>query len=318
MSSEALLWRRLSSELEERIEEFAGVAGVCLRDLATGEELSARGDEAFPTASTIKIAVLAHVLERGERGVLDLDERVEVTTSVHVPGSGVLAHLDGAVAMTGRDLATLMIVSSDNTAANLCIEWATFAGVNEMLERLGFTRTRLARKMLDEAAVAAGDENLSSPVDMVGFLAMVHRGAALHEGVTDRDAGCSTRVASGASLRYGVAPLEPDGTSAGPGLSPAVCAEVLRILRKPKDGYLALGLPPGVVVANKAGATSLVRNDAGIVLLAKRPYALCVMTSYGTQGPAAQERFLGELAGTVHRYMTTLDLAGPWGQGVAY
>lgn len=277
--SEQLFWDQLAGELEARVAGFPGVAGVCVRDLTSDRQFGVRAEELFPTASTIKMHILAHLLERAERGEVDLDAKICIGSAQHVPESGVLAYLDDEVLLSKRDVASLMIIVSDNTATNLCIDWATFEGTAEMLDRLGLSRTRLVRKMQDFAAMSRGDENLSTPAEIVKFLSLLHRADNLSEGV---------------------------------------CAETLRLLRKrkPKRGYLAPAMPENVPLANKPGGMDRVRNDAGIVFLERRPYAICIMTKYGTTTHVDQEQELIKIAEVVFRYFDVLDRVSPWGLGL--
>lgn len=275
--SEAQVWQSLARNLEARADGFSGSAGISLLDLNGSEEISVNADESFPTASTIKIAILVHLLELGEGGALDLSERVLVDASHRVPGSGVLNYFEDPVELTMRDVAVLMINTSDNVATNLCIDWATYDGTNEMLRRLGLERTTLRRKMQDHEAVRRGDENVATPSEVVRLLRCLF---------------------------------------AGEGLSSWVCSEALRILRKPKRGMFQPGLPEDVEMANKPGAMSRVRNDAAIVFLPRRPYALCVMSAWGPDDRIAHERLLSGVAEVVHERMTTLDVTSRYGQGL--
>ena len=63
-----------------------------------------------------------------------------------------------------------MIIVSDNTATNLCIDMAGIEGTNALLRDLGLTATTLRRKMQDKAAVARNDENVSTPVECITML----------------------------------------------------------------------------------------------------------------------------------------------------
>jgi len=276
-SNEKALWERLSGMLDEKLCSFPGLAGLCLRDLNSGEEIQIRADQQSPSASTIKMHILAHLLELSEAGKLDWFERLKIDGTVSVPGSGVLAYFDDPVELTVRDIATLMIIVSDNTATNLCIDWATIDGVNDMLGRLGLSNTVLRRKMQDHDSVREGNENLSTPADVVRFLDMLY---------------------------------------SGQGLSSSVCEETLRILRKPKRGYMGPGLPEDIVLASKPGGMDKVRNDAGIVYQKRRPYALCIMTAYGLGDRRLGEQLIADTTNFIHGYMAMLDRSGPWGQGV--
>lgn len=276
-SNEKALWEHLSGLLAEKLSVFPGLAGLCLRDLRSGEEIHVRADQQYPTASTIKMHILAHLVELSEAGKLDWFARVKVDSSLSVPGGGVLTYLDDPVELTVRDIATLMIIVSDDTATNLCIDWATIDGVNGMLSRLGLTKTALHRKMVDYDSVREGSENLSTPAEVVQFLGMLY---------------------------------------SGQGLSPSVCDETLRILKKPKRSYMGSGLPQDVLIANKPGGLDKVRNDAGIVYQQRRPYALCIMTTYGVGDRRTGENLIADTTNFVHEYMAMLDRSSPWGVGV--
>lgn len=275
--SEQQVWQWLTRNLKERLADFPGSAGLALLDLQGSNRVEVNAGDVFPTASTIKIAILAHLLERAEEGAVDLDRRVTVDHSHRVRGSGVLAYFDDPVELTVRDIAVLMIDVSDNTATNLCIEWAGMDGINHMLRRIGLTQTTLRRVMQDDAAIAHSDENVATPAELVELLRKLW---------------------------------------AGQGLSRFVCEETLRILRKPKHGFIAPALPEEFELANKPGAIGRVRNDAGIVYLPRRPYALAVMTARGPEDRLSQERFIIEIASTVHERLSTLDATNRFGQAL--
>lgn len=275
--SDSLLWEHLSAELQHRVSLFPGVAGLVVCESAGEHRVTINAEEIFPAASTIKIPILAQLFRKAEAGELDLDQRITIGAGIRVGGSGVLAYMDDVDALSIRDLATLMIIASDNTATNLCIELATYEGTNAMLRGLGLQQTTLRRKMQDHTAVLRGDENVATPGELARFLDILDRRAML---------------------------------------SAYVCDETLRVLKKPKKGYLLPGLPEDVVLANKPGGMDRVRNDAGIVYLTRRPYIIAVMTKYGPSDRTQQELFIADIARITHGYITTLDITNRYGQGV--
>lgn len=269
-----LLWQRLETELQRLIANFPGVAGVALQELTTGLTLGINADEVFPTASTIKIHVLVQLLTRAEAGELDLQQRIAVQPEGHVLGSGVLAYLDGPVALTLRDLAILMIIASDNTATNLCIDAAGLAETNGLIQRLGLSQTRLQRKMMDHLAAVREQENIATPNELVRLFALLHAG-------------------------------QP---------SPWVAQQTLAILKKPKHGFIDRALPPTVTVANKPGWVDGVMCDAALVDLPRRPYLVALMTKHSLVGALEQEQFLFTLAQTIHTHLVNLDGSNRYGR----
>ena len=274
--SNALLWQRLEERVTRKIRKFPGVAGAAVKDLNSGQTLSINGDEVFPTASTIKIHILTQLLARAERGELDLDQPMRITSDMHVPGSGVLASMERGVELTVLDVAVLMIIVSDNTATNLCIDMAGIDGTNALVRDLGLRNTALRRKMQDKAAVARNDENVSTPVECVAMLEHLQAGRP----------------------------------------SPRVAEQCLAILKKAKVSPLAQVVPNGIPLANKPGGMDRVRCDAGIVYLPNRPYAIAVMTKFALGTLNQQDRFIVDVARTVHQTMLALDTTNEFGLGV--
>ena len=91
----------------------------------------------FPTASTIKTAVMLEAHHQAAEGRLPLDATYTLEESDKVGGSGVLNGLRDGLTLTGADLMHLMIVLSDNTATNMLIERLGTARVNARLDSYG-------------------------------------------------------------------------------------------------------------------------------------------------------------------------------------
>jgi beta-lactamase class A len=151
--------------LRESLEELTGEhAAVVVRSLAGGDAVELRADHPFTAASLIKLPILATALDSG----LPLGARLPVRPAV--PGSGVLAYLADVEDMSVRDLLTLMIAVSDNTATNLLIDRIGMDQVNAWCARLGLTATVLARRMMDAEARERGQENRMSAADVASVL----------------------------------------------------------------------------------------------------------------------------------------------------
>ncbi|HHX28951.1 MAG TPA: serine hydrolase [Firmicutes bacterium] len=236
-----ILWSKLAGELNDACQE-TGVMGYSLMDLKTGRQASFRAEVLFPTASTIKIAILLGLAIRVDRGDIGWSDRVAVEDKDKVGGSGVLGHFSHKAELAVRDVAALMISLSDNTATNICIDLATMDFVNETMRSLGLENTKLRRKMMDFEAAKRGDENVSTPGELASLVAKIQE----RDGVTER-----------------------------------VAEDVLSVLTLPKGGPFTLGLPEGVKRANKPGGLGNLSVDAGIIYpTPDRPFALAVCGSF--------------------------------------
>ena len=259
------LHKKLQAELERAAEQFDGVMGIAVKDLGGAEAFTVNADTVFPQASSIKIPVLIELYRQSQTGTVKLDERVEIKQALKAGGSGVLQHFgDGGSALTLRDLAVLMIVLSDNTATNILIDRVGMEKVNGMLAHHGLRQTRLQRRMLDTEAQRAGRENLSTPLEMVWLLGLLHQGKLLNQQNT---------------------------------------AAAIEILSYPKNTPLRRGVPGNVRLANKPGGLTGVSCDSGIVYLEGRPYAISVMTTFGPASDSdAGAAALGEVSKRVFEY----------------
>lgn len=250
----------LRRTLEGIIQPYEGTVGISIQDLATGETLSIRGDEKFPSASLIKVSVLVALLDEVRRGTLRLDDPLTMIARDRVGGSGVLQHLHGGLQLTVEDAARLMIVISDNTATNLLLDKVPMRAVWAKMDSLGLPATRIHSKT---------------------FLR-------------------STSVAMDSSVRYGLGVTTPDETvrlfallHRGRAVSPALDSLALSILRQNEDwNKLVRWLPDGASAAHKTGDVDQSRNDCGILYGPDASVALCVMTrenrdtSYAPDNPA--------------------------------
>src|SRR5947207_2209600 len=150
-------------DLVETISRLAadsgGTVAVSAVHLPTGRRLDREPGRSFPSASVIKVPILAALYAEAEAGRLSWQEPVTLAETAKVPGSGVLRELHEGIELTLRDLAHLMIVVSDNTATNLLINRIGTERVNSLLAGLGYETTRLGRRMYDFAARDRGLEN---------------------------------------------------------------------------------------------------------------------------------------------------------------
>jgi beta-lactamase class A len=273
-----LLWQKLQEQLRTVDQQLDGVMGLAVKDLTSGEEFFINADEVMPQASSIKIAVLANLYLQAQQGKLNLGEPYTVRQEDLVPGSDIMLGLTPSVTrLTLRDLATMMIAVSDNSATNILIGRVGMDNVNAMLEGLGLHATRLRRKMMDLKAAGEGRENVSTPREMMTLLEIIYHGKLLDKQMTE---------------------------------------DFFKMLGTHKESSLLKALPDDAVAANKPGELEAVRNDSGIVFVKNRPYVLCVMTAYlkdEHEGSAA----IRKIAGLTYSYFDRLARASDYGRVVS-
>ncbi len=153
--------------LEQRLAAMAaenpGDYGIAALDLSTGQTISLNGHEAFPMASTMKIAVAAAYLAQVDLGQRSLDDRIA-----------------GATALSLMDA---MITRSDNRATDLLISMLGGpATVDSWLRTHGLTDIRVDRtiaQLLSARRDLWDVRDSSTPTAMVGLLRVIDGDTAL-------------------------------------------------------------------------------------------------------------------------------------------
>jgi beta-lactamase class A len=155
--------RFLETNLNSIANSSPGNIGIAALDLRTGELVAVHGDEPFPMASTVKIAVAANYLAQVEFGRRSLDERIG--------------------GRTASQLMHAMITRSDNHATDLLIR--NLGGPNriqEWLEQRNVTGMRIDRNIA-ELLAARRDlwdvRDSSTPKAMVELLRRLDNGTLL-------------------------------------------------------------------------------------------------------------------------------------------
>jgi len=279
-----VLWDKMGLQIKGIEQNLDGVMGVAIEDLTSGQTFLLHQDEIFPQASTIKITVLAELYhqaqqsESGATGKARLTDMYTVQTQDLVQDSDIMGGLTPSVTrLTNRDLATMMVAVSDNSAANVLIDRVGMKNVNALLDSLGLTHTRLQRKMMDLKAAGEGRENLSTPREMMILLEDIYRGKVLNEN--------STR-------------------------------DFWKMLGTHKQSTIARDLPDGVQIADKPGELEGVRNDCGVVFAPKRPYIICVMTSY-LRNEREGEQAISRVSAAAYSMFDRLGRASEYGRVVS-
>jgi beta-lactamase class A len=236
------LEERLLARIRAVEQSLDGVLGVAALDLTTGRVISYRGEVTFPQASAIKIPILIELYRAQRAGQIRFEQQLTLTEKDLVGGSGRLQDRlkSGPVTLTVRELARAMIEWSDNLATNQLIGLVGLERVNRTLEEMGFRRTRLQRRMMDAAAAARDEENISTPLEMARLLERLYRGQAVDQ---------------------------------------AASKEMLDLMKLVKADFRRV-VPADIEVASKPGDLPGVFCESGIIFLPKRPFVLAVASTF--------------------------------------
>jgi beta-lactamase class A len=226
--------------IKRLIDKNKGDIAVAFKNLKTNSSMLINEEIIFPSASTIKLVILSALMNAVSKGQMKLEQTIILLDVHKCGGDGILKELKENHKFTLYEIAKLMIILSDNTAANILIDLLSMEKINEMAEELGMKSTKLNRRMMDSEAAKLGRENVTTAKDLCHILELIYRGKVISKEYS--------------KIMLGI------------------------LLKQQLGGRLNLYLSEDVVIAHKTGDLDKVEHDVGIVYNYPNDYILCVLT----------------------------------------
>jgi beta-lactamase class A len=294
----------VSQKIEAITEKLVGRIGVAAQEIGSMERITVNGDENFVMASTYKVAIAVALLDRIDKGELQLSDLIDIQQETMVTGDGAIAvnFVHPGIKLSVANLIEPMITLSDNTATDACLKLAGGPeAVTKVLRNIGITDLRvdrytseilrdfyglpdkayssvLAKALAQDPALAAKQpvrnlkfeqEDLrdqSSPNAMLELLLAIDSGKVLSEKSSEFLLDVMSRTRTGAGRLKGL-------------------------------------LPKGTPVAHKTGTIGGVANDVGFITLPDgRRFALVVYTKSSTTPEADRDQAIAEVARTLYDF----------------
>ena len=181
----------LEQQLSSLVANKSADVGIYALDLKTGENISVKGDVAFPMASTVKVAVAALYLAQVDHGRRSLDDTI----------SGVSA----------RTLINRMMIHSDNRATDMLI--ADLGGprtLDNWIRENGVTGLRVDRtiaQLLADKRDLWDHRDSATPHAMVYLLSKIYRAELIKPESRNYLLDVMSRCQTGKNRMKGLLPL---------------------------------------------------------------------------------------------------------------
>ena len=231
-------WKK---EIEKIISQVEGKVCVNFYDLNKNNGFSINGDKKVLSASMIKLLILAELMKKIFENKFSLSDTVMMANFMKIGGDGVLKELNTGHHFTLKELATLMIIVSDNQATNILIDFLGMENINQLGKELDLKETFLGRKMMDAEARKKGYDNYTCADDISLLLKLIYQ-----EKLINKEAS-------------------------------QLMLDIL--LRQQQGERLQRYLPSDIKIAHKCGDLDNLENDGGIIWLGDRAYILVVLTN---------------------------------------
>lgn len=237
--------RDLKPKLDQVATAFQGELGYWVKDLSTGEEIGLRADSRFPSASTIKVAVMVEAFRQIEAGKLSYTDKLKVPEKRN--DSMWLSFVKPHLELNIEGLVHLMITVSDNTATVMLANRLGVESIESTMNSFGLTDTACTinvpqtNQRLVRLRQIFANMGVTTPKQMGSLLELIYRRKAA---------------------------------------SPEACERMLRIMGQQYwDDFLESTVPPEIKTFGKVGALQRSRSSVCLVL-APRPYIVAVYTDY--------------------------------------
>lgn len=238
----------LGKLIQPLVDAHEGKVAVAIKHLPTGEKFEYQADTPMPTASLIKLPLMVATYQAVEEGKLTLDQMIELKEEDKVPGSGILTpHFSPGTKLSLHDAIRLMIAYSDNTATNLVVDQVGLPATAEMMDKLDCPNTKLHSKVYRRDTSIFPERSKQFGLGSTSAADMVRLLGAINEGKL---------------------------------VSQQACQQMREHLYECTDRDMcARGLPAGAKFAQKTGAVSAVRTNAGLIEGPSGAIAICVLTA---------------------------------------
>lgn len=135
--------QRLEASLVRITRSSNASWGIYVKCLETGEEVAIDADRQMDTMSTIKIPLMVEAFEQVKAGRFKLADTYALQKDDLLPGTGILRSLDPGAVISVKDLITLMIIVSDNSATDVLYRMVGGPeAVTRRMQALGLESTR--------------------------------------------------------------------------------------------------------------------------------------------------------------------------------
>lgn len=195
----------LKAEIEELPNTYPGLTPkVFYIDVDTGNYVSVGGQESIAAASTIKLPILLAFFQAIDEGRLDRNQTMAIAPEQIAEGSGEMQLSPPGTQFTALEVATRMIVNSDNTATNMMIDLMGGSAVlNERFKAYGLEETQLTSPLPDLEGT-----NTTSSRDLVHTLLLISQGDGLTMQSRDRILNILNRTYNKSLIPFGMVERE--------------------------------------------------------------------------------------------------------------
>jgi len=247
---------KLAKDINVMAKNLPGRVSFVIKDLRTGVCIKQNADELFPSASLVKVPLMACVYKAAEDGLLSLDEKLILKRSHRVEGGKKLRYCRIGTKLEITRLIELMIDESNNIATNMLTERLGLDYINDTFKQFGLKKTNFDRYIMDLKARNRGIDNWTTAEEITELLEKIYSRKLVNSKASE---------------------------------------QMLEILMKQEiRDRIPKWLPKDIQIANKTGYLRQTCHDAGIVFSVNGDFIVCVLT-HGVKKTKLAKNFIREV-----------------------
>jgi len=256
-------WAEMTAALLTMSDSYRGHVGIYLMDLQTGKTWEYNPDRLFPSASLIKVPIMASVFEKIKLGAITMDTRLKLTRRDRVGGSGSLKWVRNGTSLSVMEIIYKMITESDNTATRMLIDYVGMDYLSRTFRELGLVNTNISQEGMSLASGHVANDNFTTAREMAMLMEKIYGGELVNREASE---------------------------------------EMLEVLKHNKShNRLRKGLPMGWEIGHKTGLLRKSCHDVGIVFSPRGDYVIAVLTSNVPDYTSAKN-FIARVAKLTYKY----------------
>lgn len=263
IAAEDAAWQDMVGDLNGQVSRYQGRVGIYLKDMKTGRVWTYHADDLFPSASLVKVPVMASVFNKIREGDLSLGSQLVLRRRERCGGSGSLKWCRDGTSFSVRELLEKMITESDNTATKMLVDRIGMYSLQQEFSRLGLVYTQIYPEGLSLSSGRVAYENYTTAREMAALMDRIYTGQ-----LVDR-------------------------------FSSELMLDILK--RNKSTSRLSKWLPPGWELGHKTGLLRRSCHDVGVIFSPKGEYILAVLTGQVPNYKIAKN-FISKVARVTFRY----------------
>jgi beta-lactamase class A len=301
---------RLKMMVADVIRVSPGHIGVAVKDLESNQEFDLNGSSYFPMASTIKLPVCVEVMAQVDEGKLRLSDEIALQSSDQFYEGGLLSDLETpGITLSLKNLINMMMIYSDNTAADVLIRRVGLENVGRRLQSWGVNGFIISRPIKELLYDYWGiDYETHKLLNRDEFEKVYKKMARQNASELEEAARRFSLV-----MKDQCTPLAMNGLLEKifkkTILSPLSCERIVQIMLNCQTGLNRIRslLPPETLVAHKTGTIGGTVNDCGLLYIPTNSKHIALSILSKNTDPRGTEAMIAAIAKSVYDYFYFIE-----------